>query len=418
MKTIVDYIPTPIKRPLKLLTLDDSLPSSSKKTKLEYVPTKPAINSNLQNQKICNIDDNIPVYKPSSINNLQTRQIKDNVEENGITKEESEEFSCTESNTKESSPQRSIDQIIDGTLPSSVSETEKINQAIESENDEKVSKKEKHRISSKSSHKRSHSEQNKHRSRHKHSSSKNKDSKSENESINSDSNINASENRSSSSKRRHSSNNHHHHSSSSSKHKSSHHKHSSSSNRKHSSSNKEHKNKDKEKSENTQNSNDKQSKISSIECDDKTNSKTSDSTDIINVPASSDNSLLLNLSPPNSILFDSSDEDDVMAQCKMIFEEFNANNQSKTKKEDLNSKKQVKVEEEEKEEDKYDDFSKKKRVAHENAMNIGKPISQGVVKRANHVKNAIHVSFVQFINYIQNRVMQKSISKYLYKIIF
>ncbi|XP_059612326.1 RNA exonuclease 1 homolog isoform X2 [Phlebotomus argentipes] len=77
---------------------------------------------------------------------------------------------------------------------------------------------------------------------------------------------------------------------------------------------------------------------------------------------------------------ETSDEDDIMEQCKMIFEEFQDKSQEKPA--EIEKKSDADVSE------KYDDGPKKKRIAHENAQNRPS-LLPAPPKRVNHMHNAL-----------------------------
>ncbi|XP_053671685.1 RNA exonuclease 1 homolog [Anopheles nili] len=88
--------------------------------------------------------------------------------------------------------------------------------------------------------------------------------------------------------------------------------------------------------------------------------------------------------PPSDIDIDS-DEDDVMQQCKMIFEEYEP---TVTKTEDNEDKSNVHVELIDMFADKYYDDNRRKRVAYENACTTSK-LTPTVEKKTNYIQNAI-----------------------------
>lgn len=79
-----------------------------------------------------------------------------------------------------------------------------------------------------------------------------------------------------------------------------------------------------------------------------------------------------------------SEEDDVEAQCRLIFEEY------KPEKNESNGNDEHTQDEINDDAAQADDASKKKRVAHENADKQNKPIAP-FKKTANHVQNAMQV---------------------------
>uniref|UniRef100_A0A182PBA0 Exonuclease domain-containing protein n=1 Tax=Anopheles epiroticus TaxID=199890 RepID=A0A182PBA0_9DIPT len=90
--------------------------------------------------------------------------------------------------------------------------------------------------------------------------------------------------------------------------------------------------------------------------------------------------------PPSDIDIDS-DEDDVMQQCKMIFEEYEPDERKEPQEEEKANKSNGPIDLLDMFADKYYDDSRKKRVAYENASTS--KLTPVVEKKANHMQNAI-----------------------------
>lgn len=86
-----------------------------------------------------------------------------------------------------------------------------------------------------------------------------------------------------------------------------------------------------------------------------------------------------------------SDEDDVEAQCRMIFEEFDPTSVAKEDEQETDSSEKT-----DSSNAKYDNFNAKKRVAYENADKQHKPLAT-FNRKSNHVSNAMQVSFLDTI---------------------
>uniref|UniRef100_A0A6B2EG46 Putative rna exonuclease 1 n=1 Tax=Phlebotomus kandelakii TaxID=1109342 RepID=A0A6B2EG46_9DIPT len=180
--------------------------------------------------------------------------------------------------------------------------------------------------------------------------------------------------------KKHSSSRHRSHSS-----KSRHHS-SKSSHKSHRSSSKSHES-DRKSSHSSKRHHSSSSRSSSKSASDKKSGKSSSGHSSKSSKASSSSNTQKNSKPPEIDIFaleaESSDEDDIMAQCKMIFEEFQEQPQENSEK---------LVEKEKKSEpappDPYEDVAKKKRIAHENAQSRPS-LLPAPPKRVNHMQNAL-----------------------------
>lgn len=91
----------------------------------------------------------------------------------------------------------------------------------------------------------------------------------------------------------------------------------------------------------------------------------------------------------SSVIYETdSEEDDVEAQCRIIFEEFDPST-LECKQDEMPNGSATSTEEDDST-SKVDDVTKKKRVAHENADNQNKPITT-IKRHTNHVTNALQV---------------------------
>lgn len=97
----------------------------------------------------------------------------------------------------------------------------------------------------------------------------------------------------------------------------------------------------------------------------------------------------------SSVIYETdSEDDDVEAQCRMIFDEFDPSMLESKQDEMPNGSSATSAEEDD---SKIDDVTKKKRVAHENADKLTKP-QPSFKKQTNHVANALQVFTLFLIN--------------------
>lgn len=198
----------------------------------------------------------------------------------------------------------------------------------------------------------------------------------------------------------------HHSSSSSSTHKSSHSNrksssrsssstHKSSSSSHHSSRKSKHSDKDKEKSRHSSKSSSKESRHKSEHRSKSSSSSSSSSRHHSSnhsdkkIHNSNNNNKTKNCIQSSVVYETDSEEDDVEAQCRMIFEEFDPST-LENKHDEMPNDSATSAEEDDSSSSKVDDVTKKKRLAHENADKQIKSITP-FKRNADHVKNALQV---------------------------
>lgn len=323
--------------------------SARKKPKLEYVP-----------KAISNNSGPVPTYIPSSVRNTSI----DEYEPVNTANDET----VIRTNIEADSNGDDISGLLTELLSDEVTNNQIYTDGMTNESADSKDSKEK---SKENSHKSS-------SSRHRHHSSSHKSSRSEKSHPDRKSSTSSSR------------------SSSSTMHKSSHHSSSSSSSRKSKHSDKEKDISSKEKDKHSTKSS-KESKHRSSEHRSKSSSSSSSSrrhsssshSDKKTHSSNNNSSSLKEDCINESMVYESeSDEDDVEAQCRMIFEEFDPST-IEIKPDDMPH--DVSSPDQESN-GKMEDAAKKKRIAHEN-VNRQVRSSESFVKKANHVQNAMQVCF-------------------------